>query len=258
MSIWIFDPFRVKPIFGLIIIATSLAACGSRNFPSTEKAQGTTITVGGKNVVIAGPTGFCMDRSVSQIREDSAFVLLGNCAVVAPKSRSPQPKVKALLTATVAQNLQGTVADTATEMDMFFRSEDGRTALSRSSDPETVRILDSFETSGTYFLRSTDSSPGIVPDTANDNWRGYFDVNGQLVSVSVIGFNSDPISPDAGLETVRAFARAMQAGNNATAARTPTQPVIAPQTTSEPVREKSKPSTGNRLNRVGILRRIFG
>ncbi|MDA0221899.1 MAG: hypothetical protein O3A08_02830 [Proteobacteria bacterium] len=256
MSIWIFDPARIKPILGLIIV-TSLAACGSKNFPSPAKPQGTTITVGGKSLVIAGPSGFCMDRSVSQIRADTAFVLLGNCAVVAPQNRGPQPKVKALLTATIAENLQGPVTETATDMDSFFRSEAGRTALSRASDPGTVRVLDSFESGGTYFLRSTDSSPGIVPDAAADNWRGYFDVDGQLISVSVIGFNSDPITPEASLDTARAFARAIQISNGNTISTASAEPAIAPQTEPEPTAAKSRYSKAMSLNRVGILRRIF-
>jgi len=263
MSIWISDPKRIKVIL-ICLAVMGLSACGGRNaYTSAAKTQKSTIQVGGQTMVIAGPPGFCVDQSVSQIDATSAFVLLGNCGVVAPKSRGPSPKIKALLTATVSPSPTRTdpVAQSAEAMDRFFRSEDGRTALSRSSDPGTVNILDTFENDGAYFLRVTDSSPGIVPNASPDYWRSYFGLKGQIVSVSVIGFQSKPLAPATGLDTVREFTRTLRANNSAAApvgttipptvsVRKPSPPRIAPATT------RSKP--GRILKRVGILRRLLG
>jgi len=256
MSTWIFDRNTVKTILALTAIA-GLTACGSSRFgsnaPRVAKVQKSTIEVAGTSIDIAGPPGFCMDQSASQVEYDTAFVLLGNCAVVSPKAGGGQPKVKALLTASVSgagDSFSGE-PETFAAMDRFFRSETGRTALSRSSDPGTVQILDSFENDGAFFIRASDASPGIVPDASPDYWRSYFAVNNLLVSVSVIGFTTSPLSPSVGLDTVRDFTKAMQGQPLGTSV----QPAAVLPTVT-PARVEPKP--GPTLRRVGILRRLLG
>ncbi len=224
MSIWIFDRTRVKTVAGILFF-TVLAACGGsrpsgadrvdRGGVATRPTAPTVINVAGQKVVIQGPSGFCVDRQSSQIGGDTAFVLLGNCAVVSPSNRASQPKVKALLTASISASRRGvaTVAQSVNGMDKFFRSDTGRTALSRDSDPSKVKILDTFQTNSAFFIRASDSSKGIVPGAASDYWRSYFDLNGQIVSVSVIGFRSAPLSPEAGLATVREFSQLIRRKN---------------------------------------------
>lgn len=258
MSTWIFDPLRVKTTFGLLMV-TGLLACNSTRLsgvsPSSEPS--TTVTVSGRNLVIEGPSGFCVDKQVSQLSEDSAFVLLGNCAVVSRTSRAVQPKIKALLTATVSAPPNGTAAvtDSVKSMDRFLRSETGRTALSRDSDPGTVKILETFHNDGTFYLRASDTSQGIVPGAAADYWRAYFDLQDQIVSISVIGFESTPLSPDVSLATLQEFADLIRDPNGiatkpVAVARTPT--VVKKTQVEVPTTKKGKP-----FWTFGILRRII-
>ena len=259
MSSWIFDPRRIKTILALLVV-TGLAACGGRGLGTiaAKPSPTSTIQVAGKSLVIAGPPGFCMDKTASQIDFDTAFVLLGNCAVVAPGTNSGQPKIKALLTASVSGAGGGIsgITNSAKDMDRFFRSETGRTALSRVSDPGTVTILDSFENDGAYYLRATDTSPGIVPDASDEYWRAYFDLNGQLVSLSAIGFNDKPLSAATGLDTVRDFTGAMRRGNGVAplVVDEPVQTTVQP--TVQPTIRRPPPKGG--LRGIGILRRLFG
>lgn len=275
MSIWIFDRPSIKTI-AVLLIATSLVACGSSRFnkprDGVQKSSGTSnlVSVAGKNVVIEGPEGFCIDRETSQIGGDTAFVLLANCQVVSPGFLAKRPSVKALLTASVSGGEAasgGRISESMNSMDRFFRSETGRTALSRDSDPAKVEVLETFQQDDMFFLRARDTSTGIVPDAATDYWRAYFDLDEQIVSVSVIGFQSDPISADVGLDTVETFARKIRSQNGQDISRPIADSEIASddepveervqerQTRQEPEEPRAKRSGG--LRNLGLLRRIF-
>ncbi len=229
MSTWISDPVRVRTCASLVAVAVVLAACSSSRLgtmSARSRNAPTTISVAGKNVVIQGPPGFCVDNKLSQTASDTAFVLLGSCDVVSPSPRAPRPAVKALLTASVSANSAriSRIANSGPDLDRFFRSENGRTALSRSSDPGTVFVLDTFQKDDMFFLRASDTSRGIVPGASQDYWRAYFDLQGQIASVSVIGFRSDPLPPEKSLATLREFARLIRIRNGESA--TPVTPVI--------------------------------
>jgi len=260
-----------------LAIAVSLSACGASRFraastspspsPSTTRPTAphiSTIDVAGRSLIIDGPQGFCVDRQNSQTGGDTAFVLLGNCAVVSPHTRAETPEIKALLTASVSNTDQtgGLVARSSVDMDRFFRSETGRTALSRVSDPGTVSVLDTFQQNNTFYVRARDTSPGIVPDAADDYWRAYFDLDGQLVSVSVIGFQADPLTPEKGLSTAQEFAGLIKQRNGGSISQLiPVATEIVPpqQTATETQiqpRVVPKPPS-SRLSGVGLLRKLF-
>lgn len=173
-----------------------------------------TINAESRDVIIKGPRGFCVDKDASQTDTDPAFVLLGNCAALGRGFNLRQPEVRALLTASVSNGgSEGMVANTMPALDQFFRSDDGKAALSRSSDPETVQILDTFAQEDSYFLHAEDTSPAIVPGAANGYWRSYFDVGDQIVAVSVIATTEQPLSPEQSLNLVKSFANEIRAAN---------------------------------------------
>ncbi|MCB1368941.1 MAG: hypothetical protein KDK00_14340, partial [Rhodobacteraceae bacterium] len=227
---------RIRPALLLLLIA-GLAACGGgnsrlggeggartgRGFSSlVTTPRDETIQVAGRDVIIAAPKGFCIDHEVSQIGGDTAFVLLGSCQAVAGNGRGAAPPYKALLTASVSAATEGgKVADSLNGMDRFFRSDTGLTALSRDSNPANVEVLETFQQDDMFYLRANDTSAGIVPGAAPDYWRAYFDLPEQIVSVSVIGFNDDPLAPEKGLEIVREFAAMIRQRNSGAAAMAP-------------------------------------
>lgn len=208
-------------ISALIVAGLTLSACGGGfRVPDVMRASPAspppmqTVTVSKRQLIVAAPPGFCVDREASQLETDPAFVLFGNCAAISDRSASFQPEVRALLTASVSQNGSGTpIRDTLPALDGFFRSEDGRAALSRDGDPATVEVLDTFQQEDTYFLHATDTSEPVAPGAANEFWRAYFDVEDQIVSVSVIGFVEKPLSPEQSLLTLRKFANRIRENN---------------------------------------------
>jgi hypothetical protein len=42
-------------------------------------------------LVITGPRGFCVDESATRAENDTAFVLLGNCAAISESRRAASP-----------------------------------------------------------------------------------------------------------------------------------------------------------------------
>lgn len=213
MFTWIFDRQSVKTLALLLVVAIFSGCGGGGRFsgvtraPAADNTPKSTILVGGREIQIKGPRGFCIDNETSQVGGDLAFVLLGNCQVVSPSFGAQSPNVKALLTASISASdgSDSSIVGSLNSMDQFFRSETGRTALSRSSDPSSVEVLETFSADEIYFIRASDTSEGIVPGAADDYWRAYFDLHDQIVSVSVIGFETDPIAPDVGLTTLREF-----------------------------------------------------
>lgn len=262
MSIWTFDHHPVKVTVILMLFA-GLASCTSARLGGTgvrnhAGSASSSIRIADKDVVIEGPRGFCIDRQASKIGGDTAFVLLGNCRIVSRDDNAPSPAVRALLTASVStRDPNGArVADSLIEMNRFFRSEAGRAALSRSADPATVKVLDTFQQDDTFYLRALDTSDGIIPGDTDDYWRAYFDVDLQMVSVSVVGLESDPITADQGLRTVREFAGTIRRRNGATSAVTAE---VAPSTADEYKTDPTPPrsQTGRTLRKVGLLRKLF-
>ncbi len=269
MSTWIFDRRLIKTIIGLLLVA-SLTACGASRLGKVTRsapAQRSAIEVSGKKITIKGPTGFCIDNQISQFSEDLAFILLGSCKVISPSAFSPSPKVKALLTASISgsDSSSGSIAGSLNSMDRFFRSETGRTALSRASDPGTVQVLETFQQDNTFFLRARDTSPGIVPGASDDYWRAYFDLQEQIVSVSVIGFQSDPISPDTGLATLREFAHLIKDQNGVASTPVQTARTDDPEESEEPEEdEEPKPRKKKKIRdpartfwTLGLIRKLL-
>ena len=270
----------LRAALGLFLAALLLSACGGSRFGDgkpSSRFQGTsrassTVTVSGRDIVIEGPRGFCVDRDSTEIAGDSAFVLLASCRAVNGFAGGSAPSVQALLTASIAapDPNGATVAGGVQQMEQFFRSENGRTALSRDADPGTVEVMETFHQDGIYYLRARDTSQGVVPGASHDYWRAYFDLQDQIVSVSVIGFESAPLSPSVGLSTTQEFARLIRSRNgpgrapledveeetlpedNATEEESTTEDQPATRT---PLFKRKKRDSG--LRSIGILRRIF-
>lgn len=262
MSTWTFDRLPIKSLF-LIFLAFTLTACGNARFSTMTRSpvsQRSSVEVAGRKLNIKGPPGFCIDRQISEFSEDLAFVLLGSCKAISPSALARAPEVKALLTASISgPGDGGSISSSLVSMDNFFRSETGRTALSRGSDPKSVQVLQTFHQGETFYLRASDNSEGIVPGAADDYWRAYFDLHDQIVSISVIGFEDDPISPDKGLETLQAFEVLLKDQNGIA-----TDPVIAVTKIEEeepeerqPKRENKVRDTSNDFWTIGILRKLI-
>ena len=197
-------------------------AVSTRDFSFARSAP-QTIAVANKSVVIGGPPGYCIDRGGSRIGGDTAFVLLGSCASIARNAEAGAPRVPGLLTASV-DKASGAPADAATfdQLERFVSSEAGRAAMARDGQAQSVLILETRREDGALYVYLRDTSAHTIPGVADIYWRGFFDLNGRLITVSSVSFSTAPQSSDSSLSTLRAFlARIRAESPNLTAEAAP-------------------------------------
>lgn len=208
-------------ITGLVAL-TVLGACDEITKSITEEPPTTTavapapekIRVSGKDVVIAGPHGFCIDPTETRDSANSAFVLLGSCAAISNASHQPNPDIPAILMATVSRKSESApIASSMASLTKFFESKTGRAALSRDGKAETVELIETLGKDGVFYIHARDSSTDTLTGAGDEYWRALFDVKGRIVSVSVVGLEDYPISTAAGFETLGEFANRIQREN---------------------------------------------
>lgn len=171
------------------------------------KAAPEQVSVSGKEVVIAGPHGFCVDPTETKDKVKSAFVLLGSCAAISNVPIKPRPEIPAILMATVSAKTDS--APIATSMDAlsrFFESDAGRAALSRDGKAETVEVIETLGRGGAFYIHARDSSTDTLTGAGAEYWRALFNVKGRIISASVVGLEKHPISTTEGFDTLGAFA----------------------------------------------------
>ena len=172
------------------------------------------VSVSGKEVVIAGPHGFCIDPTEIKDKAKSAFVLLGSCAAISNVPIKPRPEIPAILMATVSAKTDG--APIATSMDAlgrFFKSDAGRAALSRDGKAETVDVIETLGRNGAFFIHARDSSTDTLAGAGDEYWRALFNVKGRIISASVVGLEKHPITTSEGFETLGAFTDRIKRAN---------------------------------------------
>lgn len=193
--------------------ALALAACVA---PGVTGAPGvpTRIAVAGGAVTVAGPAGYCIDRGASRSGAEAAFVLLGSCAALSQRAGLAAPDAPALLTASVLAAPSGAGAPDLERMAAFFRTEAGRAALSRSGRAESVEVAESFVRDGVLYLRARDrSAPQSGQGVEPEYWRAVLDLEGRMVTLSVLGAAERPLAQVAKRRTLDAFVRRVRAVN---------------------------------------------
>ncbi|MCP3972539.1 MAG: hypothetical protein GY717_19900 [Rhodobacteraceae bacterium] len=197
----------------LAVLAALLMLAGCLQSPigggAAKRKLPETIRVAGGAIVVGGPAGYCVDRGGSRLGGDTAFVLLGSCASIMRDAGVIAPPNPGLLTASVASGT-GTGTESATDAALkqlrdFLVSENGRAALARDGLAGSVEIIESRVESSAVLIHLRDHGANITPGLDKSYWRGLFDLNGRLVTISVLGFAGQPMSTDAGLATLRGF-----------------------------------------------------
>ncbi len=177
----------------------ALPGCTDAAFNNPTRAAATRIELP-DGMIIAGANGWCVDPSVSRARGETAVVVLGSCAAIGQNALAPRPDVAGVVTVSVEQGTAG--SPSPAELGDFFVSDQGRAALARDGNSESVDILESRTGEDRFIMHTEDRSalPGASPLT----WRALFDLGGRFVSVSLYGLQDQPIEPEDGLATLEA------------------------------------------------------
>ena len=275
ISTWTFRPSRGLALFACLVLTACGGGFGGGGSTSTTQSgpiSGLTSLFGSRaasevsvtqnNIRIAGPDGYCVDPTGTQNSPTTGFVLLGNCAAIPGARRDTQPANPAILTASVGDNPGSPVAARLAEMDAYLRSDQGRAALSRSGDGSSVSILDSFAQDDVLYLRARDTAAASDPEMSSEYWRAFLDARGALVTLSVIGTQSNPLPPQVGLQTLQSFSAVVRERNGGSVVPAPPPVVAAPASEPEPTPGATPtavpaPVWGG-LGNVGFLRRLLG
>ncbi len=165
-------------------------------------------------VVIRGPQGFCVDETATRAEGDTAFVLLGNCAAISGSRRADQPAVPVVLTAAVSEASDaGSIAESLGDLDAYFRSEEGRTLLSRTQDPDAVTVMETRTEGDMFLLHAGDTSAGAMEGVHSDYWRAYFDLGPRIATLSVFALEDRGVTAEENLAALRGFAQAVLSAN---------------------------------------------
>lgn len=173
------------------------------------------IRVAGESVVVAGPPGYCVDPSATRDGPGGAFVLMGSCASITRDAQDPRPTIPGLLTVTVSAADAGTLDfETMSQaLSDFVRTDAGRAAISRSGRPESVEVLETRVIGGVLFIHARDTTGRAARSIDDEYWRAILGIGDRLVTASVVGFSSAPMSREAGLAVLNAFAETMRREN---------------------------------------------
>ena len=138
-----------------------------------------------------GPEGYCIDQGASDARR--GFAILAGCALMAPDA-AVMPSLDGLITVQFGQ--EGTASVTGNEEGFaaFLRSDAGRGLLSRTGDLATVPDVVTVTDASAVLARFEDAGGAGIPNTGGQQWRGFLDIGGRLVTVTVLSFDRNPLS----------------------------------------------------------------
>ncbi|MFD0982394.1 hypothetical protein [Tropicimonas aquimaris] len=206
MSTWIFNPaLFTAALSGAAMLLSSACTTQtpvSRAAPTAPALR--KLPVLDNAVVITAPPGYCIDMSGSRSERRDAFVLLASCRAITGDDGAPAPSTPGLLMASVDGTNTAGMPPQA-EIEKFFASSVGRSALSREGDPDAVTLGESRFRDGTYMINVRERGGSEV--LGAQSWRAVFSVNGRMVTATLREVAEAPINSNEGFRTVERFAR---------------------------------------------------
>ena len=169
----------------------------------------------GDDIVVAGPSGYCVDTSASRTGESGAFVLLGSCASLGHSLMAARPKYPAILTASISSGGPDpeTFRASFPGMAKFLNSTAGRAALSRSGKAASVQIVQIGSAGEVMTIRATDTAAAPGQNVEPEYWRALLTMKGQIVTLTVLGLKDKPLSADVKRSLLDAFIARVRAVN---------------------------------------------
>ncbi len=197
-------PVRVLVAGALLVL---LAACsqtggGGGVLAGMSRATAPTTTrIANGRINVAGPQGFCVQKSTRINSGGGGFVALGQCASISGNPADATVANPALLSVT-ATPLSDNAQATPEALRRYFTEGDGRGGV------KSARLE-----GGVLFIRASDRSARRPAGLSNSYWRALYQSNGYLISLSVSGLADSPISEATGRRLLGEFLQAMRAAN---------------------------------------------
>jgi hypothetical protein len=156
-----------------------------------------------------------------------------------------------VLTAAISEASDaGSISESLADLDAYFRSDEGRTLLSRTQEPESVTILETTTETDLFLLHARDTSAGAMQGVKEDYWRAYLDLGSRIATLSVLALEDRGVTREQSLASLRSFARTVRQAN----AQDASEEVAVADTPPSAVPE---PRQRGGLFNIGLFRRIF-
>lgn len=170
------------------------------------------IKVSQRDVTVVGPKGYCVDPSSAQDRTSGSFVILASCSALFAGS-SGASGAPGVLTALVSAPSDPPQAPSAAQLDRFFRSADGRSALAHDGKMQSVTVLKTVPLGDVLYLNVRDTSKTRPSELSDSSWRAVLAIKDRLVALSVTGHSAAKMSDTQARTTLERFVKAMRAAN---------------------------------------------
>lgn len=192
-------------------LAALIALSGCEMFDGLGGRPAERIVVASREVVVAGPEGYCIDTSLSRVGDPTPFVLMGSCASISGRASDPMPAEPAVLTVAVSRDLGTEIPVEA--LRAYVETDAGRNALSRTGTEGGTEILELRQADGGLLMHLADGADVRLPEVANTFWRALFSIEGRVFTASVMPLYDRPLSNEAGFSTLRELARRLRVEN---------------------------------------------
>ncbi|MGM0585882.1 MAG: hypothetical protein ACQEUZ_14655 [Pseudomonadota bacterium] len=211
----------------LLLAALALAGCES--VPAGAGAGGgdtAVVEAGGRSIRITPPEGFCVDPASIRPSQETAFVLIEDCALLriaregsAAGAPAPRPAVvNGLVTLSLGDRplFDGPDADQETDfaaLERFLRSDPGRGSAGMGGDPGLIRIVETRRAGDTLYVLVEDRGEQVVPLLGDRFWRAFTELNGRAAIASLGVFAPSELRDAEKLAHLARVVAALKRGN---------------------------------------------
>ena len=185
-----------------------LAACNGA-FPGSSATPVEALAVSGGAVTVAGPPDYCVNAATS--RGQDGFALLAPCATLGKGGAIPFRN--AVIAVQVGDAGSAAVRGSESAMAGLLETAAGAQLLSRTGDPARITVRETGFSNGTVFVIYDDANPVPIEGTQTREWRGFFDLGDRLVTISLRGLKSAPLSSESGTTLLKQAVEAVRAAN---------------------------------------------
>jgi hypothetical protein len=150
-----------------------------------------TLSLLGGDVRVRGPEGYCVDQSASNARR--GFAVLAGCALLSDDV-AVMPSLDGLITIQFGDAGTASVNGNEDAFAAFLKSDAGRAVLAGDGNLANVPTVATITGRTAVMARFQDASGTTFAGTSGPQWRGFMDVRGRLVTVSVLSFDRAALS----------------------------------------------------------------
>lgn len=183
---------------GLLVgfLAVTLAGCDEGVGFGLQPAGATgggirTLALLGGDARARGPSAYCVDQRASRAR--TGFAVLAGCALLSEQA-AVMPALSGLLTVQFGPAGTASVSGNEEAFAGFIASEEGRSILARDGNSANIGQVTATVQGGRVLAWFEDRSGPAMAGTSGPQWRGFVDIGGRLVTVTVLSFDHAPLS----------------------------------------------------------------